>query len=301
MLGLEYKERPNPDQPNFRLNSTSFYELITLCTENGNDVKLQNVDGNFIDAVMLLDNSVEGALGCVEKINKIVKSVRNVGEEVVKLELPLLEQLQIPEDQEWGFSLYHSCMPSGEYQRPEWTNLKKLELHMSGRELGKNIDGKRGLSREILDFFFVGIKREKMEELTLGFKPNYQMRVTKDENIPFPKMKDVMDCCPNLTILKISFWPGSNKAISMLWSGLPLLEELTLDSCKNLGNVAFVGADKEKPTFFRLKSKQLSNTQGTCACVSYYYNLLQFQHTFVNPLIYVCMCIWIRVEKGAVK
>ncbi len=69
-----------------------------------------------------------------------------------------------------------------------------------------------------------------------------------------PKTGDIVKSCPNLKKLKISTWPGTNKALTKLWKGLLALEEVTLENCDGLGNVAFVGEDVGNPVFLKLKS-----------------------------------------------
>ncbi len=76
-----------------------------------------------------------------------------------------------------------------------------------------------------------------------------------DLNGIVPKVEDIWAACPNLGTIELNNWPGTNKALVKLWERLPGLKEICLVECSNVGNVTFVGENKERPIFVKLKSK----------------------------------------------
>lgn len=102
--------------------------------------------------------------------------------------------------------------------------------------------------REIFNFFFEGICRQRMEELNLSFQIGAG-------RVALPRAEDIVTACPNLKRIKLVAWPGTDVELVKLWNGLPGLEEVSLEHCKYVGNAAFVGEDVKNPVFLKLKSK----------------------------------------------
>ncbi len=148
--------------------------------------------------------------------------------------------------------------------RPEWPALKHLDITVDDKDgmcmdfIGKTRfeDIELGYFQPtsvLFAFFFRDIVRSNMTDISLQFD---------GDNLPLPKLEDIAVSCPNLKRVKLRNWLGTNKALANLWSGLKKLEDISLEYCKNLGNVAFVGSDVGNPVFLGLKSKSTSESMA---------------------------------------
>lgn len=252
---IERRHELSPNEPNLKNYNlrqfydteepiiAEFYELVTTCSKY--EVKLTNVSATLIQGMMNLERWDMDEHG--SKLSNVLSSVHFLESSCFLLQMPHLEKIMIYEEH----GTFNCTMPHWEFPRQAWPNLKELILLVDTGEMGRWGAGPIVETRELLHFFFVGVRREKMERLELHFWHNYYHR---DDELPIPKMRDVCSSCPNLKILCISRWTGSNKAISMLWDKLPMLEDVTFDECKGLANVAFVGKDISNPGFLKMKS-----------------------------------------------
>lgn len=137
---------------------------------------------------------------------------------------------------------------------PVWPQLTTIELTVNSAKL---ID-KTPVT--ILFHLLFSVPRPTVTDLKLKLEPECTLEGEEylTENlrvIPTPKPRMIITSCENLKKLTIENWNGTNKGISMLWSALLQLEEVTLENCQALGNNAFVGEDTENPTFLKLQSE----------------------------------------------
>lgn len=167
-----------------------------------------------------------------------VVSLINLDSCILSLNMPNLEKIDIRQTSQSNVS------DEGGARRPCWPSLKVLNM---------NVDLKSAFYPELdelhllFDVCFGNFVRPQLTELTLNFES--KLRVLA------PMTEDIANSCPNLKKLEISNWPGTNKSLIKLWSGLRALEQVTFESCTGLGNVAFVGEDVGDPVFLKLKSK----------------------------------------------
>lgn len=175
---------------------------------------------------------------------------------VMSLEMPNLEKITIPYSSK-------SVGIKEDEDTPDWPNLKCLELNVDGKvghawDYGAMMNLDPSVSFEVMSvrglyrLFFKNVVRMNMTELDLNFLDSGWRDV-----VPVPKCGDIVVSCPNLKKIKLGNWKGTNKGLVTLWNGLASLEEVELEGCENLGNVAFVGEDVQEPVFLKLKSKCL--------------------------------------------
>lgn len=112
---------------------------------------------------------------------------------------------------------------------------------------------------DLLLFLFCSCVRLKLHDIYIGYdaKLNNKTSVSESNN-SIAKIVDLSRCCPNLSKLTLFQWPGTNKWISKIWTGLPHLQDVCFDHCNQLGNVAFIGENVEAPLCFCPKSKSIS-------------------------------------------
>lgn len=215
------------------LHSFGFLNLLIQCVRSG--VKLQNVDAALLE---ILDAGFEDDLD----FSVPLESVKNVHGLLLDREIPGLKKLVIKSTQE--------CSIDQNAELPLWPALEKMEVNIDSKEIGSGPYGAYDSvkTKKLLELLFASAKRPKLVELRVGFAWEC------GENLPCPRSMDIIENCGNLTKIYLQNWMGTNRALSLLWNGLLLLEEVTLDQCKMLADVAFVGEDRENPTFFKLQS-----------------------------------------------
>lgn len=214
-----------------RLASSFFLRLCENCNKKG--VKLLNVQPVWLIARPL--QSIPGLQSL--DLGIPIVSLVNMDPCVFSLNMPNLEMIEIRQTcQSFVTNDGAAC------RRPSWTTLKILKI---------NVDkaSEQVMTTEdfnvLYDFFFKNIVRHQLTELSITFET--------ERKVACPSTKDIVQSCPNLRNMKISNWPGTNKALTRLWSGLPALEQVTLENCTGLGNSAFIGKDVGKPVFLKLK------------------------------------------------
>lgn len=208
-----------------------FFNLIRCCVTN--NVKVLNFNSDFLKG--------RGRV-FANYVSQSVASINGLTGSMFLLHLPNLEILTI---QTKNFSF-----PTNAILFQKWAHLRKLQLTIYSQP---NLVFKNA-SQQLLDFIFVGEKREEMKILELDFISNKGC----EEIIMYPHPASIFDSCPNLTTLTLQRWPGTtNLDIAMMWTGLPLLEQLRVIDCPNMEYISFVGEDKSQPTFLQLKSKFL--------------------------------------------
>ncbi len=192
-------------------------------------------------------------------------SLRNIHAFTFLTELPNLEKLVVDSVGESSFAeTFRWPRTEGRDQVnmtpveiPKWPKLEILDLMIDYREMSGDDFMPESLTKEFLRFLFgPGRKREKLRELALRFSPYLVDMVYDESQLPIPRVKDITGSCQLVTKLTLENWLGTNKAVTMFWKGLPLLEEVVLDKCEGLADVAFVGKEREDPVFLKLKCKQ---------------------------------------------
>lgn len=89
-----------------------------------------------------------------------------------------------------------------------------------------------------------------------GFDERCQLRRGIEEQMKMPSAVSILKCYPNLEMLKLGNWQGSNQSLLVLWNGLgDKLKEVELENCINVTDYTFFGEDVEQPEFLKLKSK----------------------------------------------
>ncbi len=132
--------------------------------------------------------------------------------------------------------------------RPYWPALKTLEINVNSKTAEETNTPTQDTAL-LFKFLWKDIVREKLTGLSLRFQDE-----KVNGELAIPKTEDIVSACPNLKKLRIENWPGISKQLTKLWNGLPRLEELALEYCKDLENADFVGNDFENPVFLQLIS-----------------------------------------------
>lgn len=199
-------------------------------------------------------------------IGKCVKGLVNLEKAACNFEMPELRSIWIRDVvfcEDLNFSPGETI--------PQWDNLEKLDILVDlNSEYVDFVSENQVVFNPVARFksgtkrlFNLMFKNGRHENLTeLGLK--YCACIDGEDTVPapVPKAEDIVKACPNLKKLTLKRWQGTNKALVELWKGLDKLEEVTLDTCRNLGNVAFVGMDVDKPVFCNLTSKLLLNCKN---------------------------------------
>lgn len=251
---IDWRHDKYPAQPNLKyydlknFNDTSegggsSYDLMFFlqhCYERG--VKLLNVDAELYFAMGPSDDENH-----IKQILTPVVSVKNINRAFFIGEMPNLERILVTGTSRCTFGSFWK-----EGRKPEWPALSTVHLTVDSMELEELIGLDLGPqdTTQLLEFLFEDVVREKLTELMLRFDE----KSARKGDLPCPRTGNIVSSCPNLKILSLGNWVGTNKALSKMWAGLQHLEQLVLEDCRALGNVAFVGENKELPTFFKLKS-----------------------------------------------
>lgn len=148
--------------------------------------------------------------------------------------------------------------------RPLWNNLESINLVIDSEELAEcdgtmiDTDGNARFARYytipigyLFRFLFHEQSTESLTQLTIKFEYITGWKLSLEV------VQDIVTSCPNIKKLGLTNWPATNKCLTKFWEGLSELEEVTLECCKSLGNVAFVGTDIENPVFLRSASKPI--------------------------------------------
>lgn len=176
------------------------------------------------------------------KVGKLTISLVNLHPALNVIAMPNLEKITIK-----GTS--RALLGIHDFHPPRWSRLNELDISVDSERLPATRFCPSKPTKMLYNFFFAYEGRPSVTVLALRFA---EMENTK---LPCPRVDDIVTSCGNLRKLTLVNWLGTNKALSRFWLGLYALEELHLENCKLLGNVAFVGKDFEKPVFFQLKSK----------------------------------------------
>lgn len=219
------------------LTASPYFLLLCLqCKESG--VKLLNVNPLWFSRRSFQSEPLlRGA-----DLGKAVVSLVNLDPCVFPLEMPNLVKIDIPKTSKSGVFTGHGVGYGGGW-RPDWPALKTLNINVDAEDV------QRGPQHTYLLFsmFWRNVVRTNLTEFGINFEVQ--------DGVVKPFTDDIVAAFPNLKRLKIGGWPGENKALTKLWSGLPGLEEVTLENCKGLRNSAFIGEDSRSPVFLKLKSK----------------------------------------------
>lgn len=260
----DHRFKVHPDRPNLQFydlanwrdtdqnggSSVDYLIFASNCYKMG--VKLLNVDAELYTGL----GPCEGNDKHFIQTTYAVISLINVNRALFQRELPNLERVKITKT---SCSTYYPLWIADNKDRPRWPRLKALDITVDSEELeeliGMNV-GTQEVAELFGEFLFgEGMVREELEELRIG----YDEEAAKREDLPCPRTADLRMSCANIKKLVLFNWVGTNKALSKLWSGLQVLNELTLENCRALGNVGFVGEDRENPTFLMMKSKITDN------------------------------------------
>lgn len=241
---IEKRAREFPDQQNLQSldlgrcqepywgrGYDDFFSLVRCCADN--NVKILNLNSDFLKG---------RGRAFADLVSRSVTSIWGITGSMFLLHLPILEKLTI--------EVRNFSIPTNPILLQKWARVR--ELHLTIFSHPNKVT--KISSQYLLDFIFVGETRAEMENLTLSFIS----RKGYENSILCPHPASMVATCPNLKHLSLEKWPGINNLdIAMLWTGLPLLETLSLINCPALDYVAFVGEDDSQPAFLQLKSKYL--------------------------------------------
>lgn len=213
-----------------RLATQSIFLMFRTCLMSGTKLKNVNADWfTFHDPAHDLYDSEHGS---------VVLSMVNLNSSVCDMDftMPNLEELDIRE------TARSSVNPLFDFIRPEWPSLRKIKIHINS---AVNVEENQDTGM-IYNFLWDDEPRERAEDLTISFE--------RDMPLPIPSTRDIVVSMPNLNKLTIRNWIGSNDDLLTLWTGLRHLKHVTVDSCTNVANEAFIGT--ENSSFIHLQGKQ---------------------------------------------
>lgn len=227
-------------------SSSMFMQICMMAKRSG--MKLGNVSPSWFVGRFGRVAEFGGERYTRPDLGTPVYSLMGLDTLVMSLSMPNLEEIRIP-----GTT---RCIVGD--RQPEWPKLRVLEICVDGVEgtcwnyAGvKKMDEIHGIciqsTRNLFNFLFLGVKRVNLTELSLEF--------VREGGGVVPKAEMIVESCPNLKRIRLRNWMGKQKGLLVLWGGLDGLEEISLEYCKNVGDVSFVGLDVQKPILFRLKSK----------------------------------------------
>ncbi len=217
-------------------------------------------------------------------VGEAVVSLVGLDPIIMDIDMPNLEKITVPST--------CFCMTGGG-KRPEWPKLKVLDITVDGTEgtcwdfIGvttvKRINGSHTQGTDnVFAFLFCNLVRPSVVEMPLKFveddgkvnsgsvvpkplkvdldgflkKGEEMLRWGIQDKLTVPNVGMIVKCCPNLKVLKLGNWQGSNKALLGFWKGLGEgLEELEMENCRNVTDFTFLGEVQENPEFLKLKSK----------------------------------------------
>lgn len=212
---------------------TNFMKPVRLSGPTG--IKLLNVNAALVEP--------DGMSGELPNPAAFIVSLKDVTPNCLVTGFPFLQKISLETSAcALGNTRVMFEVTTGENR---WPNLQIMEMTINSANV---ING-----YPVSDLFRVlfGFQRLQMTVLKIKFDQRHLA-----EAIPIPRSRDIITSCVNLKKLTITNWKGTNKAISLLWSGLLRLEEICLEGCKELGNEAFVGKRMENPSFLQLRGKR---------------------------------------------
>lgn len=214
-----------------RLAFDSIFMLFQTCLLSG--TKLRNVNSEWF-----MFHSSEHPLFDTNHASLVVSMV-NIHESACNLDfrMPNLETLDI---RDTGSSCVDTFF---EIMRPEWPALKTVKLRVNSTRSENNQD-----TAILYNFFWDDADWEQVTELSLSFARNMEL--------PLPNTEDIVSSMPNLKVLQLANWIGSNADVTKFWIGLTRLQQVTLDSCERIGNEAFLGDTPAKPQFLNLRGNK---------------------------------------------
>lgn len=209
-------------------------------------IKLVALDSLLLEAIIPVN---------LENFTTFVSTMRNVSATAQHMNLESLEELDIVTSR--------SSMTK-EWEKNAFEKLKHLKILIDSIRLQKICFFGTGVTlttsyelwtSDLLKYFFVSFKRPTVEDLSIVYTEDLisQAQINKTK-LPFIKILQLSNCCPNLKKLTIGWWPGTNYSISKIFTSFLLLEDICFDHCFNLGNVAFIGSNAMDPCCFKLKS-----------------------------------------------
>lgn len=233
-----------------------------------NGVKLQNVQAKYMEQMSGLGQRDMSEYE--QEISFTVASLIGMKESILLMELSALEKIVINTGDRQEFQI-----PCWNFRRPEWRNLKKLDLRIAETP---NRAYSVAVNTKLLTFFFVDIVRTNMENLKISFLR--RTPVCEDEDLlrdpGYILSRNLGRTCPNLKKLSISGWIGGEMDFEELWNGLPSLEVVRLNNCRNLTDSCFMTMNRKRSPP-RLKRKP--HIQLTCDA---HKNLLYLNTNFIH-------------------
>lgn len=206
--------------------------FMPIVTERG--FKLLGVDTNYL-AELQYNNLDE-----INQLGRCLQSITNVNGLMFAIQdAPFIEEIDINSTTKCSLVGYDVAVDAN-----RWPNLKKLSMCVDSGHLER---GER--INNLYDHLFgANNTHHQLTQLTMFFEGVSSGGVC-------PSAAAIVSSCPNVKKLELKNWPGTNKALSKLWAGLHNLEQVCLNNCLEMGNVAFVGEDKGNPVFLGLHSK----------------------------------------------
>lgn len=231
-------------------NCAKILEFLLTCFTL--KVNLTGVDAYLLEVVMPIE---------VNRFETNILSMRNICGTAQHMNLESLEEIDIQTSRS---SISKECEVNA------FVKLKSLKIVIDSNFVQKICFFGNGVvltnsgnatTKDLLNYFFVKFKRPTLKEVFLSFDDEF---VRKNgncrEGLPFVKIVQLSNCCPNLTRLTLCRYPGTNKSITTLFTSLNCLQDICFDSCTSLGNVAFIGLDVKNPCCLQLREslKKLS-------------------------------------------
>lgn len=170
-----------------------------------------------------------------------LQSITNVSWIMLQIEdAPYLEEIYI-------YSTARCSTRNAALIPNRWPNLKKLSMCVDST----TVEGGEQVYTLFDQFFGGNIINQNLEELALSFELFDVLAEVADV---WPTFQSIISSCPNVKKLNLKGWPGTNKELCQLWSGLQHLEDICLEDCGEIGDDAFVGEERENPALLKLKS-----------------------------------------------
>lgn len=248
-------------------NPLDFLSLCQICDDNS--IMLKNVDAHLL--YNLLCDKESGKVNRSERVHpqtgesvwnvdyksnlfvgKLIHSLKGLRQNVFLMEMVHLEKLTIQSTADCELRIW-KC-----HGWPCWPNLKKLDVTVDSVE-SKHFYGPEFSRTKTLLNFLCGEFHERLnlEEFRIKYVNGYGGLLSRVgiSKMPLPCTRYLTKSCGNLKKLSIENCMGENETFfEGLWNGLPLLEEVHLESCYRLGDKGFIGGDEEQPVFLKLRS-----------------------------------------------
>jgi len=237
----------------------SYAAFAQLCLDSG--VKLLNVHSDLLQSCCPSPRWLQWLGVTLEAFTTPVVSLLNVGRTTNYAELPNLEKLTI---RSTYWSCFDECPRERERRRggewrisPRWPKLERVDLTIDGlvRSRERETFPNEEATLRLLNFLFDCERQaDGIRDLAIRYAEEYRQWRGDRKVREFPWVRKLTSTCPLLTKFTLVNWKGAGEEMVGFWEGFPLLEEIVLEACEQIGDEAFVGGDK---AFLNLKSEIL--------------------------------------------